>query len=240
MRKKNELDDLGLSEDDIIEFDENEKAPKTDDIELNFIYLFPKACPICGGDVKGNDHFHYYCRKCNILFDRDHLSEGGTCIRKTSLTSDERKELEKKRSELSERMNNVFSEKIIKEDLPKTPTQEEPIQKPDIIEPTTMPSANDLTKHLMPEPTVEEDLPDAHEEIEEVIEESPEPVKTDYALENENRIIASSQSTKMHSGACHFVKKIHPENRIYLGSIKDGESEGYEMCVCLRRLKAKK
>ncbi len=32
-----------------------------------------KGCPICHGDVKGNDVFLYYCQPCNILFKRDEL-----------------------------------------------------------------------------------------------------------------------------------------------------------------------
>ena len=32
-----------------------------------------KACPLCSGDVKGNNHDRYYCKKCDVLFDYHHL-----------------------------------------------------------------------------------------------------------------------------------------------------------------------
>ncbi|HYD03125.1 MAG TPA: hypothetical protein VEC16_02395 [Alphaproteobacteria bacterium] len=31
------------------------------------------ACPICKGDVKGNDIYKYFCVNCNILFTKDDL-----------------------------------------------------------------------------------------------------------------------------------------------------------------------
>jgi hypothetical protein len=31
------------------------------------------ACPICHGDVKGNEIFLYFCKQCNILFRREDL-----------------------------------------------------------------------------------------------------------------------------------------------------------------------
>ncbi len=33
-----------------------------------------KACPLCGGDVKGNKEYKYYCRSCRILFTRKELA----------------------------------------------------------------------------------------------------------------------------------------------------------------------
>lgn len=32
-----------------------------------------KACPLCGGDVKGNKKYRYYCKDCNILFTKKEL-----------------------------------------------------------------------------------------------------------------------------------------------------------------------
>lgn len=37
------------------------------------IETIDKACPICKGDVKGDDTYLFYCKKCNILFKRDEL-----------------------------------------------------------------------------------------------------------------------------------------------------------------------
>jgi hypothetical protein len=32
-----------------------------------------KACPICKGDVKGNDVYLYFCKPCNILYKKEEL-----------------------------------------------------------------------------------------------------------------------------------------------------------------------
>lgn len=32
-----------------------------------------KACPVCKSDVKGDDTYLFYCKKCNILFKREEL-----------------------------------------------------------------------------------------------------------------------------------------------------------------------
>ena len=29
-----------------------------------------KGCPLCGGDLKGTDKLKYFCKACNILFER--------------------------------------------------------------------------------------------------------------------------------------------------------------------------
>lgn len=31
------------------------------------------ACPLCDGEVKGNDLILFYCKKCNFLFNRTEL-----------------------------------------------------------------------------------------------------------------------------------------------------------------------
>ena len=36
------------------------------------------GCPICGGDVKGDDTHLFYCDECNILFARHSLKGGNT------------------------------------------------------------------------------------------------------------------------------------------------------------------
>jgi formamidopyrimidine-DNA glycosylase len=54
--------------------DEDTKDLKTAlDHEKNFkepvkIYTLNNACPICGGELKGNDEINYYCQNCNLLF----------------------------------------------------------------------------------------------------------------------------------------------------------------------------
>jgi hypothetical protein len=37
------------------------------------VFVVPKACPICQGDVAGNDKALYFCKRCNILFARHSL-----------------------------------------------------------------------------------------------------------------------------------------------------------------------
>jgi len=80
---------------------------------------------------------------------------------------------------------------------------------------------------------------DAPEEEQPTEEKDPEPTIEDKGLESPDKIVASDSSTKMHSGDCHFVKKIRPENRIFLSSLQEGLDKDYLLCVCLRRKKAK-
>lgn len=42
-------------------------------IFMEKIFLVEKACPLCGSDVYGNDDLKYYCKRCNILFERKNL-----------------------------------------------------------------------------------------------------------------------------------------------------------------------
>ena len=32
-----------------------------------------EACPLCGGDVKGNAKYKYFCKDCNIVFTKKEL-----------------------------------------------------------------------------------------------------------------------------------------------------------------------
>jgi hypothetical protein len=41
------------------------------------IIVIKSRCPLCHGDVAGNDKYKYYCRKCNILFDKKHIENRG-------------------------------------------------------------------------------------------------------------------------------------------------------------------
>ncbi len=35
----------------------------------NKIFVIKNGCPLCGGDVIGNDEVKYYCKHCNMLFE---------------------------------------------------------------------------------------------------------------------------------------------------------------------------
>ncbi len=198
-------------------------------VEKDVIYEVPKGCPICASDVKGNDFYKYFCAHCNVLFDRkDLVGKGKRGVRRTKLSQAERELLARKRKELSEKIDDKFRQK----------TEEviERIEEPPIEEPAVEPEEEEI-----PEGTEEPaEETEAEQEVEEPAEEVHEEKKEEYELESEDRIIASSQSTKMHAGNCHFIRKIHPNNRLYLKSMEDGEEQGYAACVCLRRLKALK
>jgi hypothetical protein len=234
------LSDLDFDKEEIIDFKEFEemeeevkknKDLEPDELEKNFIFHISNGCPVCGGDVKGNDYYRYFCENCNVLFDKKDIieKEFGKSItetgpvKKTILTDDEREELDKKRKELKDRIFKTFTEEEKKELVEEAEeTKEEPEE--EVLE-TQEPKGVEEIVDYMPEEEGEEPEP------------TPEP-EPEYELEEEGKIIASSQSTKIHAGNCHFVKRIHPENRIYFDSTEQGEEEGYEMCVCLRRIKA--
>ncbi|MBW2972514.1 hypothetical protein KY359_05755 [Candidatus Woesearchaeota archaeon] len=261
-KKDKDLDDLDLEESEVIDFSEFEdfeeelkkkKDLKPEDIERTFIFHVENGCPICGGDVKGNDYYRYFCEKCNVLFDKKDILEkefGKSVadsakigpVRKTCLSEDERNELDRKRKELKDRIYRTFSEEQ-KEELKEEAgerAEEEAVEseekEEEVLETDEPEEIEEVIEELPEEPGYEE--PEPEEEAEPEDEPEPVPEKEEYELETPDRIIASNQSTKMHKGDCHFVKKINPENRIYLNSVEEGEERGYEMCVCLRRLKA--
>ena len=41
------------------------------------IFLVKDACPICGKDVKGSEKYSYYCKNCNLLFNKKYLLRPG-------------------------------------------------------------------------------------------------------------------------------------------------------------------
>lgn len=258
---KDDLQGLELDEEDIIDFNEFAEE-KTDDLNKTFVFVITDGCPICGGEVKGNDHLKYFCKKCNLLFDKKDIIDdewndrfrGAGAVRKTKLSEEELAALEKKKKELKDRVFSAFSdeqkEELVEaaEELPVEEeldsSAEEEVDTGEEEEPIERSVDLDAVTSALGGGTVEaefEDIDeDASEEVDETAEEvvDEEPQET-YELEEAGTIIASKESTKIHSGQCHFVKKIHPENRIYYDSIADAQDDGYEMCVCLRRMKAR-
>ena len=234
-----------LDEEDILEFDEfndyeealakKPKEIKPEDLEKNFIFTITRGCPVCGSDIKGNDFYRYFCEKCNLLFDRKDVIENEfgksvrEAVRKRVLSSDEKEALARKRKELTGRVFDKFSPKEKEELVEAAETREEP----EDVE------AEMIPPHEEARPSIDETLSYAAA-VEEPAEAEEENEEKEYELETPDKIIASKESTKMHAGTCHFVKKIHPENRIFLGSAEEGEEKGYEMCVCLRRIKARR
>lgn len=343
-----------ISEDDIIDFEDFRDLDEGDeedigddegssDFEKHFIFHISGGCPICGGDVKGNDHFRYLCENCNVLFDKKDVIDSefgrrGGGVRKTRLSEDERKDLQKRRDELKERVFSAFSEEEKKEVRQEAEDRmqeveevsgkpvgfegdavpggepgeevsddagdegETDLDEPEYVDAEVIPPGaglDDLAAHAglahetgeMPGPRegsgqegpdederVDEGEPDdeeaddegfdegvtgdeekddeetdgreaddeeAYDEVtgdgeagDEETDDGEQRRRAEYHLESPERIIASNESTKMHKGDCHFVKRIHPENRVYLDSVEQGIEQGYDLCVCLRRLKA--
>ncbi len=330
--KKNFADDEEFEDFDDLEELEEEDAKKKDlsldDYERQFIFEIEDACPICGGTVRGNDHYKYFCKRCNILFDKKDLIQKGEKknrhkYRIVPLTKEKRKSLIERRKAFNERLRKAFprddeiSETVLSDDkigsetndeseveiLPPYPkikedreedlefseenkeedseweteesereeikegekkereTKKERSEKEESEEPT---EENDRDFSEETRDHDEEDLiaalkgsgfsSEERKENAEVVEEHQEedleePKETEafveepepeYELEDESRIIASKGSDKIHKGTCHFVRRIHPENRIYFDSIEEGLEAGYELCVCLRRLIARR
>jgi hypothetical protein len=52
--------------------EEAEKAAMAGALKIG-VETIDKACPICKFDVKGDDIYLFYCKKCNLLFKRDEL-----------------------------------------------------------------------------------------------------------------------------------------------------------------------
>jgi len=51
-------------------------------ISSETIETIKEGCPICKGDVKGNDTYMFYCKQCNILFRKDELLLGKSQVEK--------------------------------------------------------------------------------------------------------------------------------------------------------------
>ena len=45
------------------------------------------SCPLCNGNVTGNDSLKYYCRRCNMFFEKQHLlkEKKNICLSGTGL-----------------------------------------------------------------------------------------------------------------------------------------------------------
>ena len=187
-------------------------------------------------------------------------------VRKTRLTDAEREELEKKRKELKDRIFRTFSDadkrKLVEEAerREKVGKEEEKSRERDDEKPSEKEEKKEEEKEggekeeagswleeegekereygfgeAEPEGDADGSLEGNEEEG---VVDTMTIAKKDFGLESPDRIIASTESTKMHKGDCHFVRKIHPENRVYLESVEDGLKKGYDMCVCLRRARA--
>ena len=253
-----------LDEDEEINDDQDPEA-----ISKYLVFEIENGCPVCGSDVKGNDFYRYYCENCNILFEKKdilekefgqsagHVIQG---VRKTRLTPEEKKDLEQRRKELKDRIYSKFSEEqkqdtaVKEEDKEESPLAETAAEIPqthetiaeheeqDVIEAEQENIAEEVDSEEAPETGMEDIIAALGKPgIQEAQYEDAAPEQDsceEYELEP-GRIIASSQSTKFHEGSCHFVKKIHPENRVYFEDIAAAEQDGYQPCVCIRRIVAK-
>ncbi|HII71295.1 TPA: hypothetical protein HA265_00905 [Candidatus Woesearchaeota archaeon] len=256
--KKNDIEDdedmvLDLDEfDELEEEDAKKKELTIEEYEKNFIFHIERGCPICRSDVKGNDHYRYFCSNCNILFEKHdimekdfgkHSDEGEKVhLRVVPLTEEQKAELQDRKKALMEKIKSAFGD-------------EESEEKQPVSAPAAIPAPGEgwagpaVVEAEFEE--VQKDEEDIEPETEDVEEPVPEPEETpdrpeetaaepEYELEDESKVIASKESNRIHKGTCHFIRKINPENRIYFESIGKGEEKGYELCVCLRRLIAQK
>jgi endogenous inhibitor of DNA gyrase (YacG/DUF329 family) len=55
------------------------------------MYIIEEGCPLCGADVKGNEEYSYYCKQCNLLFQKKALARK----RKKAIPPEEEKKIEK-------------------------------------------------------------------------------------------------------------------------------------------------
>jgi len=164
-------------------------------------------CPACRSVVKGDKRVGYFCSNCNLLFKRKDILFK-VPIRHTKKPAVPMPGKPERRSHVSEKLNKIIRETHpLQDEIPEPPQRLR-------VKPKAQP---------IPEPVPKPPTP-------------PKPIKEEFELEEESKIIASAESKKMHSGTCHFIKKIHRDNRIYFDSVEKGEAGGKDMCVCLRKL----
>jgi|GEM_PF-1067462 len=88
--------------------------------ESSEIIVIKNACPLCGSDVKGNDRYKFYCKRCNILFDKAQLDLEGekkTTVEKEEIIrkGEQRKEKGKKEKAEEGKENKAFQDKTLQD-----------------------------------------------------------------------------------------------------------------------------
>ena len=54
------------------------------------VFIVKHGCPLCGGDVVGNDKLGYYCKHCNLLFSFNELDFSYYKNRKSEETTNQK------------------------------------------------------------------------------------------------------------------------------------------------------
>lgn len=197
------------------------------------MYLVKKGCPLCKGDLRGNDEFKFFCKKCNILFDKKDIRKPKSQELAEKPLVDKEAEKLRKMLEKAKREEEKIEKELqrAKREVSEGEIEEEKTEVEKIVE-----AALEDTE----EPCDEEDGEEPEkEEPKEEVEEEPEEDAEVREMEEKGKIIVSEKSDKMHIPTCHFLRKIKRENWAVLDSIEEAEKQGYEKCVCVRRKLAK-
>lgn len=195
------------------------------------MYLVKKGCPLCKGDLRGNDEFKFFCKRCNILFDKKDIRKPKSQELAEKPLVDKEAEKLRKMLEKARREEEKIEKELqrAKKEVSEGEIEEEKTEVEKIVEAA-----------LEEEPCEEKEAGDEKEKEEEVEEagESEEDAEV-REMEEKGKIIVSEKSDKMHIPTCHFLRKIKRENWAVLDSIEEAEKQGYEKCVCVRRKLAK-
>ncbi|MBU0461433.1 MAG: hypothetical protein KJ574_02495 [Nanoarchaeota archaeon] len=81
------------------------------------VYIIENGCPLCGGEARGNEQYKYYCKVCNILFDRKALAKE----KRKEVPKKEEKEAEKELKQINAELKSEIKEELEAE----TPTYAE-------------------------------------------------------------------------------------------------------------------
>ncbi|MBI4739857.1 hypothetical protein HY772_10095 [Candidatus Woesearchaeota archaeon] len=204
------------------------------------VYLIERGCPICSHDLKGNDELRYFCRNCNILFDHKDIHVPPKEYHepdKVKIKPITRSATQPNMIGATPNAAFLLPSRDKEETMPLFPKKKEFSE--DFDEQKALrevPEVVEEEKKLKKESELEADAVEA--ETEPFEDELAAP--TGFELEGEEKIVASKESTKLHAGNCRFISKIHHNNRQYFASAAEGQVKGYELCVCLRRIRALK
>lgn len=184
-----------------------------------------KACPVCKGDVKGDDTYLFYCKGCNLLFRRDELF-----------------------LENPERLRDVVESKILERyerDKDKLQIDHEPIKLKALK--TGLLKAHHAKRPVIKEKeTKEKGTGEKQKHAHKSALNVPKPIAKTLVMTHSKTnthsnahaktlYVASKSRDKLHREDCQFVRNIDKSNKLTYGSIAEAKKDRpYKMCRCIK------
>ena len=171
----------------------------------------PQGCPICGGYVKGNDQYRFFCKRCNLLFRRDELTQ-------------QHYEKPKKPTKDKDWVE-------IPEPQPISELSEEELKKKFIV------SLKSNKYHWINCPYIKKILRENlfyFNTEKEAKQKDYEPcVCMKTGLDTKHKFVRSSEGEEYHKTNCPYARFIKKDNRIYFDDESEAKKLKLKICACL-------